>query len=74
MTRRALEKRVESLEDERGADPDEQLRYVITRRTVDGELVKKTECYYDENGEWQSEEIDGFNYSIEYSDPDEGDS
>lgn len=73
MTRR-LKNRIAALENQARGDDDEDLRYVITRRTVDGELIKKTECYYDEDGEWTTDEIDGFNFEIEYADPDPEDS
>lgn len=60
-------KRLDDLEDQgnTGTD-DDDLRVEIIRRTVDGEMVKKTICHYDEDGNWTTEDVDGFNYNIEY--------
>lgn len=46
--------------------PDDDLRVEIIRKTVDGEMVEKTICHYDESGDWTTEDVDGFNYNIEY--------
>lgn len=74
-SKRNLDRRVSELEAERGtADPDDkELRYVITRRTVDGELVEKTECLHADPESVAADEIGGFNFSVEFLDPDGGD-
>lgn len=68
-----LDRRVSELEDGTGGPDDdaEDLRFEIIRKTVEGELVEKEICHYDESEEWTSEEITGFNYSVSYEGNDE---
>ena len=68
-SKRNLENRVSELEAETGGpDDDEDLLVEIIRKTVNGELVEKEICHYDENKEWTSEEITGFNFAVTYGD------
>lgn len=67
---RDFHERLDKLESNTETGGDD-LRIEINRKTVDGEMVSRTICHYDEDGDWTAEDVDGFNYNIEYGESNE---